>query len=96
MTIDTGDAQLKQVPPRRTSLAARRKIAMQLKKMQDQGVIQPFCSPWASLVVLVRKKDGTMRLNQVTKPVVFPLPQISDLLDQAQFFSTLHLASGYW
>ena len=106
MTIDTGDAQLKQVPPRRTPLAARREIAMQFKKMQDQGVIQPSCSPWASPVVLVRKKDGTMRfcidyrqLNQATKPDVFPLPRISDLLDQigkAQFFSTLDLASGYW
>ena len=106
MTIDTGDAQPKQVPPRRTPLAARQEIAMQLKKMQDQGVIQPSCSPWASPVVLVRKKDGTMRfcidyrqLNQATKPDVFPLPRISDLLDQigkAQFFSTLDLASGYW
>ena len=106
MTIDTGEAQPKQVPPRRTPLAARHEIATQLKRMQDQGVIQPSCSPWASPVVLVRKKDGTMRfcidyrqLNKVTKPDVYPLPRISDLLDQlgkAQFFSTLDLAAGYW
>ena len=39
------------------------------------------------------------QLNQVTKPDVLPLPQISDLLDQigkVQFFLILDLASGYW
>ena len=78
-TIDTGEAQPKQVPPRRTPLAARQEIVTQLNKMQDQRVIQPSCSPWASPVVLVRKKDGTMRfcidyrqLNKVIKPDVFP------------------------
>ena len=106
MTIDKGEAQPKQVPPHRTPLAVRHEIATQLKRMQDQGVIQPSCSPWASPVVLVRKKDGTMRfcidyrqLNKVTKPDVYPLPRISDLLDRlgkAQFFSTLDLAAGYW
>ena len=38
------------------------------------------------------------QLNKVTKPDVYPLPRISDLLDQlgkAQFFSTLDLAAGY-
>ena len=99
MTIDTREAQPKQVPPRRALLAARQEIAIQLKQMQDQGVIQPLCSPWASPVMLVRKKDGTMRfcidyrqLNKVTKPDVYPLPRISDLLDQlgkAQFLRPL-------
>ena len=54
-------AQPKQVPPCRTPLAARQEIATQLKRMQDQGIIQPSCNSWASPVVLVRKKDGTMR-----------------------------------
>ena len=87
-------------------MEAKQEIATQLQKMQDQGVIQPSSSPWASPVVLVRKKDGTMRfcidyrqLNKVTKPDVFPLPRIVNLLDQlgeAQFFSILDLAAGYW
>ena len=74
--------------------------------MQAIGAVQPSDSPWASTIVLVRKKDGTLRfcvdyrgLNSVTKKDNFPLPRIDDLLDQigeSRYFSTLHLASGYW
>ena len=54
----------------------------------------------------MRKKDGSHRfcvdyrdVNAVTKKDKFPLPRVDDLLDQlgeAQYFSTLDLASGYW
>ena len=57
-------------------------------------------------MVLVKKRDGTLRfcvdyraLNSVTKPDVFPLPRIYDLLDQlgkSKYFTTLDLKSGYW
>ena len=106
MEIDTGDARPKRQPVRRTPFAARQEIARQLKQMQEQNVIYPSDSPWASPVVLVRKKDGSLRfcidyrsLNLVTKSDPFPLPRIDDLLDQlgkAKYFSTLDLASGYW
>ena len=69
-------------------------------------MIKPSNSPWSSPVVLVRKKDGTLRfcvdhriLNSVTKPDVFPLPRFNDLLYQlenSKYYSTLDLASGYW
>ena len=106
MKIDTGDAMPKHQPVRRTPFAARQEIATQLKQMQDQNVIYPSDSPWASPVVLVRKKDGSLRfcidycgLNSVTKSDTFPLPRIDNLLDQlgkAKYFSTLDLAAGYW
>ena len=68
-------------------------------------MVKPSESPWASPVVLVRKRDGSLRfcvdyrqLNSVTKPDLFPLPRIIDLLDQlgkSKHFSTLDLKSGY-
>ena len=106
MNIDTGDASPCRQQARRMPFAVREEVAQQLKDMQQNGVIQPSSSPWASPVVMVRKKDGTHRfcvdyraLNAVTKPDLYPLPRIDDLLDQlgeARFFSTLDLASGYW
>ena len=106
MDIDTGDARPKKLPMRRMPFAVRREVAKQLRSMQQTGVIRPSSSPWASPVVMVRKRDGTHRfcidyreLNAVTKPDTFPLPRIDDLLDQlgaSRYFSTLDLASGYW
>ena len=90
----------------RTLFAVREEISRQLLQMQEQGVIRPSSSPWASPVVLVGKKDGTLRfcvdykvINTVTKPDQFMLPQIDNLLDQlghSKYFSTLDLAAGYW
>jgi len=60
-------------------------------------------SPWASLVVIVQKKDSSARfyrkLNNITQKDAFPLPRIDETLDtlsRAQWFSTLDLVSGYW
>jgi hypothetical protein len=104
--IDTGDVSPKKQAPMRMPFAVRQEVARQLKQMQDSGVMQPSSSPWASPVVMVRKKDGTHRfcidyrdLNAVTKADTYPLPRIDDLLDQlgkSCYFSTLDLASGYW
>ena len=106
MCIDTGEHPPRKQAARRVPFAARREIAEQLRRMQEQGVIKPSASPWASPVVLVRKKDGTLRfcidyrqLNAVTQTDSHPLPRIDDLLDQmgkSKYFTTLDLASGYW
>ena len=74
--------------------------------MLKNQVIQPSNSPWVSPIVLVRKKDGTLKfcvdyrgLNSVTKPNRFPLPRIDDMLDQlnsTQYFTTFDIAAGYW
>ena len=104
--INTGDAPPKKQPTRYIPHAARQEVARLLKEMQEANVIKPSMSPWASPVVLVQKKDGTLRfcidyrkLNELTKADTFPLPKIDDLLDQlgkSKYFSTLDLKSGYW
>ena len=104
--ISTGDGAPKRQPVRRIPFAARQEVIRQLERMQRIGVIQPSKSPWASPVVLVRKRDGSLRfcidyraLNSVTKPDLFPLPRINDLMDQlgaSRCFTTLDLAAGYW
>ena len=62
--------------------------------------------PWASAVVLVRKRDGSLRfyidlrkLNARTIKDVYSLPCIEESLDclnGAQIFTSLDLKSGYW
>ena len=88
MEINTGDAYPRKQRMRRMPFALWQEVARQLRSMQENGVIQPSKSPWASPVVLVRKRDGSHRfcvdyrsLNAVTKRDNFPLPRIDDLLD---------------
>ena len=77
-----------------------------LDQMLEKGVVEPSTSPWASLVVLVQKKDGSTRfcvdyrkVNDVTRKDAYPLPRIDTTLDTlhgSQWFTTLDLVSGYW
>ncbi|GFW57299.1 hypothetical protein TNCV_542131 [Trichonephila clavipes] len=73
--------------------------------MKNNDVIEPSSSPWASPIVLVRKKDGSTRfcvdyrrLNDVNKKDSYPLPRMDDTLGTLAgntWFSTLDLKSGY-
>uniref|UniRef100_A0A8R1I9D7 RNA-directed DNA polymerase n=1 Tax=Caenorhabditis japonica TaxID=281687 RepID=A0A8R1I9D7_CAEJA len=62
-------------------------------------------TPWTSPIVLVKKKNGSLRvcldfrkLNEVTIPDNFPLPRIDAILEKvggARYFSSLDMANGY-
>ena len=77
-----------------------------LQDMLSKHIIQPSTSPWVSPIVLVHKKDGTLRfcvdyrkLNGLTRKDAYPLPRIDDALDTlagSKWFTTLDLISGYW
>ncbi len=67
-------------------MSQHQRIATMVEAMQQQGVVQPSVSLCASVVVLVPKKDGSLRfcvdyrkLNSVTKKDVYPLPCIDDI-----------------
>ena len=77
-----------------------------LKLMLDAGAIRLSNSPWCNAVVLVWKKDGSLRfcidfrrLNSLTKKDSHPLPRICETLGSlvcAAYFSTFDLTSGFW
>ena len=73
--------------------------------MLEADAIRPSESPYSSNVVLVRKKDGSLRfcvdfrkLNARTIRDAYSLPRINDTIDTligAKYFSKLDLRSGY-
>ena len=76
-----------------------------LEDMQSQGIIEPCQSEWSSNIVLVTKKDGTIRfcvdyrkLNAITQKDVYPIPRIDTCLETlsgASWYSTFDLRSGF-
>ncbi|UYV71980.1 K02A2.6-like, partial [Cordylochernes scorpioides] len=92
--------------PYRVSLKERKIIGDQINSMLKNGIISHSSSPWASPIILVKKKNGTFRfcvdyrnLNSVTVKDQYPLPRIDDCFDSlhgARYFTSLDLCSGYW
>jgi len=105
-TINTGNALPIRQPARRLPVAQREEVRKLLREMEEKRIIRPSKSPWASPVVLVKKKDGSTRfcvdyrrLNSVTHKDAYPLPRIDDTLQSlsgSKWFSTIDLLSGYW
>ena len=85
--IDVGDAQPIKCRPYRVSQKEREIIDEQIQEMLKNDIIRPCHSPWASQIVLVKKKDGTVRfcvdyrkVNNVTRKSTYPIPYIDDIL----------------
>ena len=105
-SIDTGNEHPIRQPCRRVPPARREQCRDLIKDMLQKNIIQPSSSPWASPVVLVGKKDGSLRfcvdyrkLNAITRKDAYPLPRVDDSLEAlsgSRWFSTLDLLSGYW
>ena len=117
---DDGELGYTNLLPHRITLTTQQPVAQryrripptQLQEVRDhldellkKDIIRPSTSPYAAPIVIVKKKDGSIRcccdyrrLNEVTIKDAFPLPRMDECIDAlagARLFSTLDLASGY-
>lgn len=106
MTIDLEDSQPVVYRPYRMSHSERSLVRDMVDDMLSSGIVRESSSPYASPIVLVKKKTGEKRLcvdyralNRKTKKDHYPLPRIEDQLDLLagnKLFTSLDLASGYY
>lgn len=93
------------ITPYRQPKRLKDEIEKTIKELLDMGHSRPNKSPFASAVVLVKKKDGTLRmcidyraLNKKTIKNKYHIPRIDELINElhgASYFSKIDLRSGY-
>ena len=105
--IDTRNAPPVKSTARRLPYSLRKELEEEMDNLLQSGCIEPSISPYSSPLVLVRKKNGGLRvcvdyraLNKDTVPDRYPLPRIDELMDMvgrqhARVFSSLDLMKGY-
>jgi len=104
--IDTGDNPPHYEQLRWHPTCQLLQIDVHVEEMLRHDVIEPAASPWCSNVVMVKKKDGSMRFcinyrktNELIKKDHFPLPKIDtclDMLNGSTWFSSCDPRQGYW
>ena len=90
----------------RVSPWAEQEINTQIKQMLENSFIRPSISPWASKVILVEKKDGSIRFavnyrwfKRSNKERLVSHTRNERYFGQllgSEYFSTLYGASAYW
>jgi len=88
----------------------KEEVKRQIEQMLKDDIIQPSTSPWNSPILIIPKKfDASAKqkwrkvvdfrkLNDVTVGDSFPIPMISEILDNpgnSKYFSTIDCASGF-
>ncbi|GFO36119.1 Zinc finger protein [Plakobranchus ocellatus] len=86
--------------------AMRQTLCDELREMEDLGIIKKSSFPYASPVVVVKKKDGTNRVcidyRRLNKLTIFdpqPMTPPADIfqgMEKDQYFSKIDLSTGYW
>ena len=93
------------LPHRQIPVQLQFRVRKCLNNWLKQGIIHPSKSPYASQVVIVRKKTGEIclcvdfrKLNAISIRYSFPLPHVEEALQAVQaavWFSSFDLAQGY-
>ncbi|KAL2499821.1 Uncharacterized protein Adt_25371 [Abeliophyllum distichum] len=94
-----------QIKPYRCPFIQKSEVEKLIEEMLATGIIQPSNSPFASLVLLVKKNDGTWRfcvdyrqLNNLTVKDKHPMSLTDELIDElygANYFTKIDLRAGY-
>ena len=91
--------------PRILPQAYEKDIYKQINDLFGKGVVEISDSPYASPIVPVVKRDGSIRLccdyrklNEKTVLSTFPIPRNENLFDlkKAEVYTVLDLKSAYW
>lgn len=104
--IDTGHSPAIKQRYYRLSPELLKEMNRQLDEMLEMGVVEPSSSSWNNPTLLTPKTNGEMcfcldsrKLNAVSKKDAYPLPYISNILDQlrdARYLSSIDLKSSFW
>ena len=106
LVIDTGESAPIALRPYRPPDRLKDSVREEVEKLLTLGVAEPSYSPWASPVVPVPKKDGTLRicidyrrLNSVTVPDPYYMCTLDEILEKvgnSGCLSKLDLSKGYY
>lgn len=103
--IETGDS-----PPVRAKMyphspAIQKLIEAEVDRMLEMNVIEPSLSSWRSPVTLICKPGknrlclDSRKVNQVTKPLAYPIPNMDGLLSRLKdttYISSIDLKDAFW
>ena len=91
---------------RRMSPEKAERANQEVRNLLALGMIQPLLSPWASGIVMVKKKNGELRfccdfrpLNEVTVKDAYPMPRIDESLARlakAKIYTSIDIAWAFW
>ncbi|EGT45949.1 hypothetical protein CAEBREN_01577 [Caenorhabditis brenneri] len=91
--------------PYRVPVKYQAELEKHINSLIKSGRITESNTPWTSPIVLVKKKNGSLRvcldfrrLNDVTIPDNFPLPRIDAILERvggSKYFTSMDMANGY-
>ena len=101
--IDTGSATPIRQPVRQVPKHKQHEAQRLIQRMPDKNIISPSQSPWSSPVILVRKKDGSLRfcvdyhkVNSVTRKDAYLLPRIGYSRYAGRVIMVHYLRSPQW
>ena len=104
--IDTGDHKPIAVRGRRIPAQYVDAVAEHVKALLGEDIIEESNSEWLFPIVIVKKKDGEIRmandlrkLNEICKKDSYPMPRVDEFFERigdAQVFSRVDLRKGYY